>query len=245
VEAAAATTELAGGAVATLVDRTFINNLPLKDRTFQNLLLMTPGFVSAPNDITQISANGLRTTTNYFTVDGVAANIGVSVNRSGSAQGIVDDTFSGSVAGYNQFGYTNSMISMDALDEFKVQTSTFAAEFGRTPGAQVQLTSRSGSNQYHGTAYDYLKNNVLNALSWFDKNPYDSMGRLKSEAARFASTHPILRQNMFGTTLGGPIIKDRTFFFFSYEGSRLSSPAATSTGITVPALRLRKSRIEV
>ena len=100
------------------------------------------------------------------------------------------------------------MLSVDAMQEFRVQTSTFAPEYGRSP-AQVSIVTRSGTDQFHGTVYDYLRNNFLDARNYFDRPPLPM---------------PPLRQNDFGGTFGGPILRNRTFFFFSYEGLRLLLP---------------------
>ncbi len=208
--------------VSTSVDRNFVNNLPLNGRSFQSLLLMTPGVVMANGD-GQLSINGQRTDANYFTVDGVSANIGVTINppvtMTGQGNYSPDEKMSGSIPGFNATGTTNNLISVDAMQEFKVQTNTYSAEYGRQPGGQVQLTSRSGSNKFHGDVYDYFRNDALDAQDWFNAST------LKKK--------PPLRQNDFGATLGGPIYKDKTFFFASYEGLRLVTPQQ-GQNFTVP-----------
>jgi hypothetical protein len=98
---------------------------------------------------------------------------------------------------------------VDAVQEFRIQTSSYAPEFGRTPGAQISIVTKSGVNQFHGTAFDYLRNDFFDARNYFDVPP---------------QIKPPLRQNDFGGVLGGPIIKNKTFFFFSYEGLRLTQP---------------------
>jgi outer membrane receptor protein involved in Fe transport len=214
-------------AVSTVVDNNFVNQLPLKGRSFQSLLLMTPGVINATGqEAGQISVNGLRTDANYWTVDGVAANVGVGIASAGNN---VNQTFTGSVPGFNAFGGTNGLISVEALQEFKVQTSTYSAEFGRQPGGQVQLTTRSGSNQFHGVLYDYFRNDILEANDWFSN--------------RRGDPKPKTRLNDFGGTFSGPIFKNRTFFFFSYEGMRYRHPSGM-TDTYVPSDRLRNdSRI--
>src|SRR5215213_8202718 len=126
-------------AVGTTIDRQFVANLPLNGRSFQSLITLTPGVVitsATTLNRGQFSVNGQRANANYFTVDGVSANIGANVT-----DGISQD-FSGSLPGLNTFGGTNSLVSVDALEEFKIQTSTFAPEFGRSPGGQVQILTR-------------------------------------------------------------------------------------------------------
>jgi hypothetical protein len=99
------------------------------------------------------------------------------------------------------------------MQEFRIQTSSYEAEFGRTPGAQISIVTKSGTNQFHGTAFDYLRNDVFDARNYWDAPPLPK---------------PPLRQNDFGGTFGGPILKNKTFFFFSYEGLRLQLPQTAS-----------------
>ena len=109
------------------------------------------------------------------------------------------------------------------MQEFRIQTSSYAPEFGRSPGAQVSIVTKSGGNQFHGTAFDYLRNDIFDARNWFDfAQPNAYYGNPA------ALPKPPLRQNDFGGTFSGPIIKDKTFFFFSYEGLRLRLPQTAS-----------------
>ncbi|MGH9901475.1 MAG: carboxypeptidase regulatory-like domain-containing protein, partial [Pyrinomonadaceae bacterium] len=121
-------------AVGTTVNRQFVENLPLNGRSFQSLFELTPGVIITPSgngEPGQFSVNGQRTNANYVTVDGVSANAGVLPGL-GLGQSVT-----GSVSGFAATGGTNNLVSVDALQEFKIQTSSFAPEFGRTPGAQV------------------------------------------------------------------------------------------------------------
>jgi hypothetical protein len=192
-------------AVSTVVDQPFVDNMPLNGRSFQSLIALTPGvvFTSQNEGAGQFSVNGQRSDANYFMVDGVSANFGV---LPGSDLG---ETIGGAIPGFTSGGGTNGLVSVDAMQEFRVQTSSYAPEFGRTPGGQISIVTKSGTNQFHGTGYDYFRNEFFDARNYFDAPPL-----LK----------PPLRQNDFGGTLGGPIIKDKTFFFFSYEGLRLQMP---------------------
>jgi len=210
--------------VSTVVDRQFAENLPLNGRSFQSLIQLTPGVVLTANngfDTGQFSINGQRASSNYWMVDGVSANIGVS---SGVTPG---NGLGGALGSFSAQGGTNSLVSVDALQEFRIQTSTYAPEFGRTPGGQISIVTRSGTNQFHGTAFDYLRNDVLDANDWFA----DNAGLRKPEE----------RQNDFGGTFSGKILKDRTFFFFSYEGLRLRLPRVGQT--TVPDLSARTNAL--
>jgi hypothetical protein len=209
--------------VSTVVDRNFAENLPMNGRSFQTLIQLTPGVVittSTNNDEGQFSVNGQRATSNYWMVDGVSANVGISPYPSGNGVG-------GTIGSFSALGGTNSLVSVDALQEFRIQTSTYAPEFGRTPGAQISIVTRSGANQFHGTIFDYFRNDVLDANDWF--------------ADRNKLAKPEERQNDFGGTLGGPILKDKTFFFFSYEGLRLRLPQVAQA--TVPDVTARQSAI--
>src|SRR6185369_16929207 len=123
-------------AVGTTVDRQFVSNLPLNGRSFQSLIALSPGVVltkASSTEAGQFSVNGQRANANYFTVDGVSANIGVSVGLDPY------QAATGALPGFSASGGTNNLVSVDALQEFKIQTSSYAAEFGRTPGGQVQL----------------------------------------------------------------------------------------------------------
>ncbi|MGA7792417.1 MAG: TonB-dependent receptor [Candidatus Acidiferrales bacterium] len=198
--------------VSTVVDRQFAENLPLNGRSFQSLIQLTPGVVLTANnsvDTGQFSVNGQRANSNYWTVDGVSANIGINATASPGSG------LAGTLGSTSVFGGTNSLVSVDALQEFRIETSTYAPEFGRQPGAQISIVTRSGMNQFHGTAFDYFRNTVLDANDWF--------------ADEAGLTKPKEQQNDFGGTFSGPIIKDKTFFFFSYEGLRLRLPQTTLT----------------
>jgi len=223
VEGGAPLVNTESGTVSTIVDHEFVENLPINGRSFQTLISLSPGVVLAPAsfaDPGQFSTNGQRTSANYFSVDGVSANVGVQPIGSGLSQ-----TAGGSIPGFGVTGGTNSLVSEDALEEFRIETSTYAPEFGRTPGAQVAIATRSGKNTFHGTLYEFLRNDKLDANDWF--------------ADRDALSKPEERINDFGGVLGGPIHKDRTFFFVSYEGQRLRLPQTAST--LVPSLSARQN----
>jgi Carboxypeptidase regulatory-like domain/TonB dependent receptor len=208
--------------VGTVVDRQFAENLPLNGRTIQPLLSLSPGFVFATKaanfDTGDFSVNGQRPSSNYFTIDGASANFQANATTTATGPGT-----SGQAPAYNLFGGTNSIVAADAVLEVRIQTSTFAPEFGRTPGAQVSVTTRSGTNHWHGTLFEYFRNNVLDANDWF--------------ANSRNLPHPPLRQNQFGGVLGAPIIHNRTFGFFSYEGLRLRQPQVAV--VSVPSLASR------
>jgi hypothetical protein len=196
-------------AVATTVDRQFIENMPLNGRSFQALIALTPGNVTAKTYYTasgQFSIDGQRTDANYFSIDGVSANVGIT---QGSNVYLGSAGAGASPATSNNGGY-NNMVSVDDMQEYKIQTNAFDAEYGRTPGAQLSIVTRSGTNKFHGTAFEYIRNDIFDANNWFNNNE-----GLPREAEK---------QNDFGGVVGGPIIKDKLFFFFSYEGLRLRVP---------------------
>jgi hypothetical protein len=114
------------------------------------------------------------------------------------------------------------IVSVDAMREFRIQTSSFALEFGRTPGGQVSIITRSGTNAFHGTLFEYFRNNGLDANDWFAN--YHGLPK------------PAERQNDFGGVFGGPLLKDKTFFF-SYEGLRLRLPITQETDVPDTASR--------
>jgi hypothetical protein len=214
-------------AVGLLVDRTFVENMPLNGRSFQDLIALAPGTLTSPNNPNgYFTINGQHDDANYYTVDGVAANINPTINQ-GDFRGLA-----GTLPGQTALGTTQSLASVDALQEFKVQTSSYTAEYGRQPGGQVALTTRSGTNDIHGSLFDYFRNTVLDANCWF----------CNANAIPRQPEH----QNDFGGTLGGPLIlpriydgRDKTFYFVSYEGLRLDQPSFTGI-IDVPTAALRQ-----
>ena len=209
--------------VSTVIGNRFVENLPLNGRSFSSLIDLTPGVVLTPSnqyEQGQFSVNGQRPDANYFLVDGVSANLGTAGNGATLGQG-----GAGQLPATSAFGGTSNLVSLDALEEFRIQTSTFAPEYGRTPGAQISVVTKSGTNTFHGTAFEYFRNDKLDANDWF--------------ANRNALARSELRQNDFGGVLGGPIIKDKLFFFGSYEGLRVRQPHVAQT--YVPSLTSRQN----
>ncbi len=221
--------------VSTVVDRKFVANMPLNGRSFQDLISMTPGVVTqspqtsaqAPGGIGDFSVNGQRTESNYYTVDGVTANV-----SGGNGGGVGEPSSGGTLGASTALGTTQSLVSVDALQEFRVESSTYSAEYGHSPGGQFALVTRSGTNLLHGTAFDYLRNSFFDANDWFSDH--------------YGDTQPPLRQNDFGGTLGGPVRlpklyngKNRTFFFASYEGLRMDQPTPATVQY-VPDLFMRQ-----
>ena len=166
-------------------------DLPLNGRSYADLSTLVPGVrksmletLSAPPRDASYNVNGLNSMTNNFQLDGIDNNAYQSAN-----QGFSNEAF---------------IPTPDAVQEFKVETDNYSAEYGRAGGAIINATIRSGTNQFHGVGYDYLRNTVLNAYG-----PFFGTG-----------VKPTLVQNQFGATLGGPIKRDKLFFFIDYEGFR-------------------------
>jgi Carboxypeptidase regulatory-like domain/TonB-dependent Receptor Plug Domain len=213
-------------AVGTVVDRQFLENMPLNGRSFQSLLTLTPGVVLVSGNTNyggNFSVNGQRAESNYFTVDGVSANLAGAGGYGASAQ------VSGNLPSLTTFGTTQSLASVDAVQEFKVQTSSFSAEYGRQPGGQISISTRSGTNQFNGSLFEYFRDDAMDASDWF--------------ANRAGLPKPPMRQHDFGGTVGGPLQlpgydgRNRTFFFVSYEGLQLRVPQFQLTNVPTPALR--------
>ena len=210
VEGGAPLVNTTSAAVSTVINRQFVESLPLNGRSFNTLLELTPGVVVAPtnsgfaNNGGQFSISGQRTSANNFLIDGVSANFGVGPVLGQGTAG------TGAAQAFSVLGGTSSLVSVEALQEFRVETSTFAPEFGRSPGGQVILTTRSGTNDFHGGVYEYFRNNALDANDWF--------------ANQAGEPRAPERHNDFGAYLGGPVQRDKTFFFLSYEGARLRQP---------------------
>lgn len=210
-----------------LITREFIERLPLNGLTLQPLITLLPGVVltrATQDEQGQFSANGQRANANYFTVDGVSGNTGVTASFGLGQAG------AGALPGLSATGGTNSLVSSEALQEFKLQTGAFTAETGRTPGAAISLVTRAGSREFHGSLFEYFRHDALAANDWF--------------ANRAGFNKAALRQHNFGGVLGGPLLgtrhagRERTQFFASYEGLRLLQPLF---GISaVPSLRARR-----
>jgi hypothetical protein len=191
-------------AVGTVIENRQVTGLPLDGRNFYELSLLVPGAVpAAPGSAGSVrgdfafSVNGAREDSNNFLLDGVY-NVDPKLNTFGVRP------------------------SVDAIREFEMLTSTYDATFGRNPGAQVNVVLKSGSNQLHGSAFEFFRNGALDARNYFA--PSDQPA-------------PQYQRNQFGFSLGGPIRRDRTFFFVDYEGTRAREGITRITN--VPSLAER------
>src|SRR5215831_207863 len=187
--------------ISSVVDTQAIANMPLNARQYLDLALLTPGAI--PSQPGQqgggFNVAGARSQSNTFLLDGIA-NM---------------DTQIGSALG-------NFRIT-DAVQEFAVQTSVPTAEFGRGHGAQVSIVTKSGTNQFHGSVFEYLRNSNFDAADFFTN--------------RLRGTKSTLHRNQYGAALGGPIIKNKTFFFASWEGFRQVNPTVSTTRVPTDAER--------
>ncbi len=184
-----------------------IVNLPLNGRNYADLALLVPGVrkSSIADRESSFNVNGMRSALNNFMVDGVDNN---------------------SYATSNQ-GYSNQVLQLspDAVSEFKVVTNNYSAEYGRAGGAIINASVKSGTNELHGSAWEYLRNTKLNAVGFFKP----ALGK------------PIYQQNQFGASLGGPIRKNKTFVFGDYEGTRRVERSLSI--ITLPSLDQRAGNL--
>ncbi len=183
--------------IGETIDRERVEDLPLNGRDVSSLVQLVPGVTAYSGQQaggnqygTTFSVNGARTNEDTFYLDGA---FDTSLFITGG----------------------NLLPNPDALQEFRLLTNNFDAEFGRFPGGVVNVLTRSGTNAFHGSAYDYLRNNDLNSRNYFN------------------STITPLKQNQFGATIGGPLVRDKAFFFGSYEGLRITTPSIISTGSLV------------
>jgi len=209
VQSEAALTQTESSKLGEIIDNRKVEELPLNGRDFAQLARLNPGVASSgggggqqggEGGVSGYSSNGQRSTSNNFMVDGIDNN----------------DYFGGAAA---------QIPSIDSIQEFEVQTNTFAAEYGRNTGSVVNLVTKSGSNLLHGSAYEFFRNDVLDARNYFN----DSTFRKSA-----------LRLNQFGGTLGGPILKNKTFFFLNYEGFRRAAGITRITNVPTPDERAGK-----
>lgn len=187
-----------------VVAREQIVNLPLNGRSSADLALLSPGVrtssISSSRDAS-FNVNGMRSALNNFILDGVDNNSYGTSNQ----------------------GFSNQVVQVtpDAVEEFKVQTNNFSAEFGCAGGAVINATFRSGSNQFHGTAWEFNRNDALNATGYF----------------RPTTGKPTMNRNQFGGVFGGPLVRNRAFFFANYEGFRQEQRTVTFSSIPTAAQR--------
>ncbi len=204
VTAAAPLLQTENATLGGVVETEKIRNLPLNGRSFVQLSVLTPGVrVAEPSQFTsstdgsRIIANGARDIWMQVNIDGITM-----VN--------------------NRSNYVTLYPIIDALQEFRVQSGNYSAEYGGNAGANVNLQLRSGTNQFHGSAWDFLRNDALDARGYFRPAPFPK---------------DVLRRNQFGAVFAGPVRHDKTFFLIGYEGIRSVSESASSTIVLTAAQR--------
>ncbi len=226
VTSGASTVNATSADISNSVTTRSIQDLPLNGRSVQGLFVLTPGSVSPgpadSNSVPQVnvSVNGQRAASNSFTIDGVSGNFGMSPG--GQSPG---SAAAGNTPALTATGATNPLASFSAVREVTIRTYANSAEYGRNSGAQVALVTKSGANQFHGSVFYFINHKDFDANDWF--------------ANSRGLTRPRHGSNEVGGTLGGPIQRDRFFFFASYEGLRLRQPVAALTD--VPSLAARRA----
>ncbi|MDR3720958.1 MAG: TonB-dependent receptor [Candidatus Acidoferrales bacterium] len=222
VESTVETVQTQNATVGTLVGSQTVTTLPLSSRNYTNIIDLSPGVVAnvasaaaVGNGTQDINVNGNGSDQNNYMMDGATLT---NYGSGGAAQ-------SGNFPGI-------AIPNPDAIQEFKIQTSQYDAEYGRNPGASVNVTTKDGSNSLHGAAWEFFRNTALDANDIFN--------RLSQVSLNQPNKPQTLTENMFGGTLGGPIKKDKLFFFGSYQGFRQKNAVGTngfatglSTGITL------------
>jgi hypothetical protein len=201
VSASAAVTDTESSSQGTVIDNQKVVGLPLNQRTFYGLALLSPAAYMPSENSTLgfrggFNVAGNNETANTFTVNGIDDN----------DQNVMAPSFRPSVEG---------------IQEFKLLTGVYSAEYGRTSGGQVVVITKTGGNQVHGDVFEFIRNSQFDAKNYFT----------------LPGTPTTFRRNQFGGTVGGPIIKDRTFFFLSYEGLRLAQPFVSPTNVPNPAFQ--------
>ena len=191
---------------ASVLNNAQVTELPINGRDYARFSLLTPGAVVRSNYIADLTFDGLDSVHNQFSIDGIDASR-------------VDEPY---MANGFERGARLLTGSLDTISEFKVESSDYSAEYGRAAGSYINIVTKSGSNQFHGTAFDFLRNDVLDARNFFNTLP---------------AAKPEFRYNDFGGNLGGPIRKNKSFFFINYEGSR-QRIGITGSG-TVPSVYAR------
>jgi outer membrane receptor protein involved in Fe transport len=214
VEGGAPTVQLTSSAISAVVDFTTVRELPLNGRSWTDLATLQPGVAPIQTQNlynggtkrgnrgygSQLAVSGARPVQNNYRLDGISVN---------------------DYANGGPSSVTGGSLGVDAVQEFSVLTSNYSAEYGKTSGGVINAISRSGTNQFHGSAYEFIRNSALDTRNFFDP-----------------SQIPPFKRNQFGASGGGPIIKDHTFIFADYEGLRQS--LGTTNIAIVPSPEARK-----
>jgi len=208
-------------AVGTVLDQNAVSKLPLAIRNWDDMLALVAGVqgdryseeggATALGRTGGVNVHGNRSLQNNFLLDGVDNNT-ISTNA-------------------QELSTQVSRPSIDSIEEFKVVTSPYSAEYGRSPGAAISVTTKSGTNAFHGALYDYYRNDKFDSNSYFNQDYRTE--RSLAPLPKFAND-----QNQFGANIGGPLVKDKAFFFVDYEGTRITRGVTRIT--RVPTLEERQ-----
>jgi hypothetical protein len=209
VSAQAALLQTETSSLGTVVDQRKVQEMPLNGRNVLNLVTLVPGVVAQGNAMQNPTGQNIFSFGNYQIGGGIAGQNATFLD--------------GAPLNVAQGSLIALIPTQDAMQEFKVQTNSLGPEYGRFAGGVINLTSKSGTNQFHIGAYEFLRNKVLNA------NPFFSN--------RSGTPRPAFTQNQYGANIGGPVIKDKTFFFFAWEGFRLRQ--GTPYPLSVPTAQQR------
>ena len=216
VSGAATQLESETSSIGTVISETQVHDLPLNGRAYGDLMSLAPGVrrnnlenQSVTSRDASYNVNGQRSEFNNFLLDGLDNNAYGTSNQ----------------------GFSNQAIppSPDAINQFRIETNNYSAEFGRASGAVVNVSVNSGSNQFHGRVWEYYRNTIFNAIGPFAPPINKLTGK---------SQKPELNRNQFGGAIGGPILRDRLFFFADYEGNR--QVQATYASATIPTVLQRQ-----
>ena len=189
-----------------IIESRIVTNLPVNGRDYQKLIFLVPGVAGSPDQITDspgsfgvFSVNGARGRANNFLLDGTDMNDGYRNDPAINEAGV--------------FGTPATILPIEAIAELRV-ASNFEAEYGRSAGGVINVVTKSGTNQFHGSGFEFLRNNAVDARNFFND----------------AATQPqnSFHNNQFGGSIGGPIVKDKTFFFVDYEGMREKGAEAST-----------------
>ena len=186
--------------IATTVGQKAIENLPVNGRNFLDFATLTPGVIRDPNRTGDLSVGGQKGTLNSLQIDGTSN----------------DNTFFGQTLGRTGTGRAPFQFSIETVKEFQINQNGFSAEFGRAGGAIINVVTKSGTNKFRGSAFEYFRDEALNANTPTLKANQSRAGRL--------NRRPKSQTNQFGFTFGGPFRTDKAFFFFAYDGQRSNLP---------------------
>lgn len=200
VQAEGAAVETTRSSIATTVDEKAIDNLPVNGRSFLDFATLTPGVIRDPNRTGDLSVGGQKGTLNSLQIDGTSN----------------DNTFFGQSLGRTGTGRAPFQFSIETVKEFQINQNGFSAEFGRAGGAIINVVTKSGTNKFSGSAFEFFRDEALNANTPISKANQARAGQ--------PNRRPKSQTNQFGGTFGGPFKQDKAFFFFAYDGQRSDLP---------------------